>query len=37
MRADAVLRKGHSAEVRWRFCFQCGKLETLDNFDGSKR
>eukprot|EP00775_Hariotina_reticulata_P005803 gene5803-6043_t len=35
IRADAIQKKGH--EGYWRFCFQCGKLEPLSEFDGTKR
>ncbi|KAF8058887.1 P4H3 [Scenedesmus sp. PABB004] len=36
MRAEAIVRKGYGDE-QWRFCFQCGKLEPVSSFDGTKR
>eukprot|EP00775_Hariotina_reticulata_P002370 gene2370-2675_t len=36
MRAPAVQRDGYGDQL-WRFCFQCGKLEPIANFEGDKR
>ncbi|WIA29713.1 hypothetical protein OEZ86_012193 [Tetradesmus obliquus] len=36
MRAEEVHKAG-CGDSLWRFCQQCGRLEPLSNFDGTKR
>lgn len=36
LQAEVVVKRGEP-ELQWRFCFQCGKLELLDRFEGKQR
>lgn len=36
VQSDVVHKRGEPAQ-QWRFCFQCGKLEPLERFDGKQR
>ena len=36
MAAEAVYKRDQPCQ-EWRFCFQCGKLEPLELFDGKQR
>jgi hypothetical protein len=36
LQADVVYKRDQP-DQEWRFCFQCGKLEPLELFDGRQR
>ena len=37
LQADAVELPGPQGAELWRYCFQCGKLQPLQDFDSNKR